>query len=132
MLCAADPRRQADLAERVATCGRTPTDFALTGVDSCGLVGLIQEVVVGSDSAIAILCWPAHRARYADLKRAFDLTAAEDRVLARLLDGDVAEKIARSHAVSIDTVRSQIRSVYAKLEVGSREALFKRVSAYVV
>ena len=53
--------------------------------------------------------------RDGDLVRAmFDLTAAEARVAIALLDGADTATIARRHAVSRETVRSQAKSVFAK------------------
>lgn len=55
--------------------------------------------------------------------RAFEeLTPREQQVLAALMDGRTAEQIAKDWVVSITTVRSQIRSVLAKLDVHSQVA----------
>ena len=47
------------------------------------------------------------------------LTAREEQVLAGLMDGLSADAIAERDFVSIATIRSQIRSIHAKLGVGS-------------
>ena len=64
--------------------------------------------------------------RFADLDRAYRLTASEHRVLAGLLAGDEAEKLARHHGVSLETTRTHIRNLYVKMGVKSRESLFAR------
>jgi len=64
--------------------------------------------------------------RFADLDRAYRLTASEHRVLAGLLAGDEAEKLARQHGVSLETTRTHIRNLYVKMGVNSRESLFAR------
>jgi DNA-binding NarL/FixJ family response regulator len=48
------------------------------------------------------------------------LTAREHEVLDRLAAGQRAAKVAEEFVVSVATVRSQIRSILAKLEVGSQ------------
>ena len=50
------------------------------------------------------------------------LTAREQQVLAGLMDGKSAEKIAEDSFVSLATVRSQIRAVLLKLDVNSQLA----------
>lgn len=63
---------------------------------------------------------------------AFKLTVAEGRVLRHLLKGLTAQSIAEQLDVSVETVRTHIRRLYAKMEVGSREALFLRLRAFMV
>lgn len=61
----------------------------------------------------------ADRERMAPFER---LTAREQEVLAGLIDGLSAEKIAEGAFVSLATVRSQIRSILLKLDVNSQLA----------
>jgi len=63
---------------------------------------------------------------------AFRLTSAEGRVLQELIRGQTAQSIAPRLGVSVETVRTHIRSVYTKLEVGSREALFMRLRPFMI
>jgi DNA-binding CsgD family transcriptional regulator len=70
------------------------------------------------------------KARYADLEKVFQLTAAEHRVLLKLLDGQTADEIAELLRVSIETTRSHIRQIYLKLSVTSREGMFSRLRPY--
>lgn len=69
----------------------------------------------------------AFRALYADVERAFQLTPSEYRVLLRMIDGVTAEGIAAATTLSVETVRSHIRHIYAKLGVASREAMFAKI-----
>ena len=62
---------------------------------------------------------------------AFRLTAAEGRVLNHLIQGRTAQAIAEHLGKSVETVRTHIRSVYTKLEVGSREAMFMRLRPFM-
>lgn len=50
------------------------------------------------------------------------LTPAEARILWRLMHGSSVAEIAQAHVVSVETVRSQIRALLAKLEAGSQLA----------
>jgi DNA-binding CsgD family transcriptional regulator len=70
--------------------------------------------------------------RYADLDTIFGLTKAEHRVLLDMLEGFEADRLSEIHAVSIETTRTHIRNIYAKLQVRSREALFHRLLPYRV
>ena len=67
---------------------------------------------------------------YANLAEIFGLTPAEHVVLIDLLDGRAAEAIATHRTVSVETTRSHIRKIYAKLGVNSRELLFRRCQAF--
>lgn len=68
--------------------------------------------------------------RYVDLDAIFGLTRAEHRVLLDMLEGFEADRLAEIHAVSIETTRTHIRNIYAKLQVRSREGLFHRLRPY--
>lgn len=70
------------------------------------------------------------KAAYADLERAFQLTPAEYRVLSRLIEGLTAEGITMAMGLSVETVRSHIRHIYAKMNVASREAMFARIQPF--
>jgi two-component system, NarL family, nitrate/nitrite response regulator NarL len=61
----------------------------------------------------------ADRERLAPFER---LTSREQQVLAGLMDGKSAEKIAEESFVSLATVRSQIRAILLKLDVNSQLA----------
>lgn len=70
------------------------------------------------------------QARYADLDKIFGLTATENRVLLDMLEGLEADRLSEIHSVSIETTRTHIRNIYAKLQVRSREGLFHRLRPY--
>ena len=67
---------------------------------------------------------------FADLRVAFALTNAERDVILKLHLGMTAEKIAAACGISIETVRSHIRSAYLKLGVSSREEMFRKLHPY--
>jgi DNA-binding CsgD family transcriptional regulator len=70
--------------------------------------------------------------QWADFAASARLTTAEHEVVARLLQGFSAEEIAARQHVSVETVRSHIRHAYGKLEVSSREQMFRRLEPYRV
>lgn len=70
------------------------------------------------------------QARFADLQQVFQLTRAEHDTLQHMIDGHTAEEVANIKGVSIETIRSQIRQIYVKLNVKSREALFFRIRPF--
>lgn len=63
---------------------------------------------------------------------AFGLTATEGKVLRLLLSGATAHEAAAQMHVSIETVRTHIRHLYAKTGVNSREGLFTRFRPFMV
>lgn len=92
----------------------------ITDGDSAPYYGLIAR------------CTDDVNAQLMGVEEAFRLTAAELRVLKLLLKGQTAQAIAVSLSVSIETVRTHIRRLYTKLEVGSREALFMRLRPFMI
>jgi DNA-binding CsgD family transcriptional regulator len=71
-------------------------------------------------------------ARYGSLDEAFRLTPSEHEVLLALLDGHDVDKVAENRRVSVETIRSQVRQIYAKLEVKTREGLFRRALPFLI
>ncbi|MEM8695437.1 MAG: helix-turn-helix transcriptional regulator [Pseudomonadota bacterium] len=69
---------------------------------------------------------------FAPLDSAFHLTRAEHAVLTHMLEGLTASKCASRIGSSIETVRSHIRSIYAKMDVNSREEMFAKIIRYSV
>jgi DNA-binding CsgD family transcriptional regulator len=67
-----------------------------------------------------------------DFGQVFQLTRSEAAVVGRMLDGATAEEVATALAISVETVRTHIRNVYGKIEVNSREALFRKLAPYVL
>ena len=60
----------------------------------------------------------------ADLGIKYSLTSAEQRILKDLLTGLKADDIAEAREISVETVRTHVRRLYAKMNVSSREGLF--------
>lgn len=87
--------------------------------------------VFGATNKALLILHPLHALPVLDpflLGHAFDLTPAEAQIAAAMAGGARPEDIARRRSVSAQTVRTQVRSVYAKLDV-AREADLVRVLA---
>jgi DNA-binding CsgD family transcriptional regulator len=56
------------------------------------------------------------------------LTAAEAEVAERMCEGRTLPQIARLRGVSVNTIKSQVRQIFRKLEVDSRVALVRRLA----
>lgn len=67
---------------------------------------------------------------WADLNEVFGLTPAETAIVKRFIAGERADEMAEALGVTIETVRTHIRRIYAKLGINSREQLFSLVSPY--
>jgi len=61
----------------------------------------------------------------------FGLTSAEQRVVRHLLQGSRLSNVARSLDVSIETVRSQLKSAYGKIGVQRQSDLVRLLSQYL-
>jgi DNA-binding CsgD family transcriptional regulator len=59
---------------------------------------------------------------------ASDLTIAEQAVAEQLCEGRTLAQIARLRGVSTNTVKSQVRQIFRKLNVESRVALVRKIS----
>ena len=59
---------------------------------------------------------------------AVGLTTAEQAVAGFLCDGRTLAQVARLRGVSLNTVKSQVRQIFRKLNVDSRVALVRKLS----
>jgi DNA-binding CsgD family transcriptional regulator len=87
----------------------------------------------GRDAAFLVTIQPmdeTDRYLWADMAAAFGLTASENRVVRLLISGLSVEALARDLSISIETVRTHVRRVYAKLGVNGREQMFSVVLPY--
>lgn len=131
-LGAIDGTQHALLSEVIAASTETTRCWELLSADDRHILMQIRRLAEIDRTVIAVTFWRTQKPRFANLNRVFDLTKAEHAVLLKLLSGSVADSIAECHGVSLDTVRTQIRSIYAKLDVSSREGLFNKVMPYMV
>jgi DNA-binding NarL/FixJ family response regulator len=76
--------------------------------------------------SIARVIFKNIRSQQGDKKEKVYLSSRESEVLTGLVNGLTYKMIAQRHFISVDTVRSYIRSVYEKLEVHSRSEAIVR------
>ena len=114
--------------------------FEALGADPVVLVALMLFFLVVSALALASAEWGLDQSFGCELDGAPDfdarrqesltvqgaLTPRESEVLSFLLRGCTAGEIAKTLQVSTNTVRSQIRSIYQKLDVHNRGELLRR------
>lgn len=115
--------------------GTEPTSYSLPRTDQDGhLVFRAKRIDARRGEGVVSLIIRDSAARqvpkYADLTRTLGLTRSEAAVISALLSGETAEQAATRLQITLDTARTHIRNVYAKLGVSSREALFARLSPY--
>lgn len=67
---------------------------------------------------------------WSDFHKVFGLTPAETVVVKRIVGGEAAEAIAGELSVALDTVRTHVRRIYAKVGVANREQLFSKISPF--
>jgi len=83
--------------------------------------------------SIARVIFKNIRSQQSDKKEKVYLSSREAEVLSGLVNGLTYKMIAEKHFISVDTVRSYIRSVYEKLEVHSRsEAIVRALNDKLV
>ena len=66
------------------------------------------------------------------LESVFQLTPAERKVVEKLFAGCTAEEIGDGFHLSIGTIRVHIRHIYDKLNVCSREAMFRKILPFML
>lgn len=83
--------------------------------------GVVIRLESTDDPGVRLTCL-VHRASPTPL------TAAEAAVAERLCDGRTLAQIAHLRGVSVNTIKSQVRQIFRKLEVDSRVALVRRLA----
>lgn len=132
-LAAVNPAHQADLDKLV----HAPTPVAILRAFRCHENGdhfVIQAQGIGHHAGLPVKGLQVRPLRddfgdrnFDHLRQLFKLTRAEYAVLLEMLRGNTADEISRHRASSVETVRTQIRQIYAKVGVSSRERLFRTV-----
>jgi DNA-binding CsgD family transcriptional regulator len=110
----------------VLQSGQAGRSFLLIGRRISGANGdsLIGLRIARTDTAA--------RPVYANVAAAFGLTVAEDGIVQLLLTGNTAHDAARNLGISVETVRTHVRNIYAKLDVNSREGFFYKLHTFRV
>ncbi len=71
-----------------------------------------------------------HSPKLANIAQVFGLTSSEAKTAVALFEGESVTGIASLHKVSVGTVRTHVRQIYAKLGTGNREQFFRRLQAF--
>ncbi len=66
-----------------------------------------------------------------DVTSAFGLTAAEQQIVRRLVNGQSATDISEALGIAVLTVRTHIKRAYSKIGVHSKEQLFARLMGFL-
>ena len=123
------------LHDFVVNSGQSLTSWSMRRMDGDGrLIFRTRRITGGREGAVYGVTFfgsgTGFQPRFLELEEVFHLTRSEHRVLMELANGHETEFIARMLKVSIETIRSHIRSIYRKLNVRSREALFYKMQPY--
>ncbi|MEY4554906.1 MAG: hypothetical protein RL093_25 [Pseudomonadota bacterium] len=93
-----------------------------------------ETIVPPAASPAWLLTWQAmgdpDRYLWSDIGANLRLTPSETRILRSLLDGMSVDQTAGQLSVSVQTARTHVRRIYAKLGVSNREQLFAAVLPY--
>ncbi len=104
-------------------------------VIALSLVASRSGKVFGASDKVLLIVHPMHAMPVLDpflLGHAFDLTPAEAQVAVATVSGARPEDIARQRGVAVQTVRTQVRSVYAKLDVTHQADLMRVLASLPV
>jgi len=118
--CAASRRRAPRTSDPAALLARLLTDCRPLVVEERP-GGLVVRLEPLDDPKVRLTC-VLHRASPAPL------TATEAAVAERLCEGRTLAQIAHLRGVSVNTIKSQVRQIFRKLEVDSRVALVRRLA----
>ena len=127
-----DAKRTEALRSFLAQLGAVPTAFAhprRTG--EAYFIIRAERLAVANDPQAIVLCLQNSAAEdryiWADFGSVFALTRSEVIVIKQLVSGNGADQIANALGVSVETVRTHIKRIYAKVSVSNREQLFQAV-----
>jgi len=115
-------RRPARAGDAAALIAKILDGSRITSIEQlAGGLAFHLETGESAGTGCSITC-VLRDAGHADL-----LTACEREVAAQLCDGRTRAQIARLRGVSINTVKSQVRQIFRKLDVDTRVGLVRRL-----
>ena len=136
VLSTANPLHQSDLAGTILSSGAVWSTGCIPRSDGDGFLIVRSQRISWDPEAAYGVCFSGtgsdFKDEHAEFRGAFNLTNAEHRVVMAMLDGLEPREIAEEQGVSIETTRSHVRAIYAKLGVSSRQALFRKLRAFRV
>jgi DNA-binding CsgD family transcriptional regulator len=136
-LALGDPGRLDDLRRLVRNCDRSLSTFAIKRRKGEGF-WLVRAREIGASARgrfiglVLVLSDAAFKPAYADIEEVFHLTPTEHRLLMHMVDGATLQDAAERMNFSIETGRTHIRHIYAKMDVSSREGMFARLRPHRV
>jgi DNA-binding CsgD family transcriptional regulator len=107
--------------ETLALLGRVMANPATLTVEECAGAVIVRILSRHADAACTLTCVAK------DAQARSTLTPCEQAVAEHLCNGLTLAQTARLRGVSINTVKSQVRQVFRKLNVDSRVALVRRL-----
>lgn len=140
-ICACDPDFNEVLLNAIArvshsrapetlVCGtRTPHKFRLSIL--LQPIARAQAINAEQDWNVACLVFPLGRRRIASVRQLmsmFGLSAAEARLARALCHGDTLEEYAQTQGVKITTIKTQLRSVFAKTQTDRQVTLVSLIT----
>ncbi|WP_448660420.1 helix-turn-helix transcriptional regulator [Sphingomonas sp. CJ99] len=118
------------LATAIAGCAADRTQ--IVSFPSDGQLAVMRATNLGG-GRIGITLGSLDRAdRVRELSACFELTRRESLIVNYLIDGRSPEEIGRIGEMSVQTVRTHIKNIYAKIGVASREQFFSRLIPFLV
>jgi DNA-binding CsgD family transcriptional regulator len=95
---------------------------------------VIQAMAVSGSTDEVVGCRlrsAGSRSEIADLALALGITPAQSGIVRRMILGSSLEQISEETGLSITTVRTHLRNIYARLGISSRDELFRLCLPYV-
>lgn len=129
----ADPCETESLRTFVAASTETVSAWCATQGDGKGILFRAWRIEIDDQMCVGIVFHPAgerYLPQWADFSRVFGLTGSEFRVALRLLDGLQIEAVASAVGITVGTARIHVRNLYGKLNVSSREAMFRLLAPF--
>jgi DNA-binding CsgD family transcriptional regulator len=110
-----------------------PAFHVVQGDAAQGNVVMQAMTVSGAaDEVVGCRLRPAGaRTEIADLAVALGVTPAQSGIVRRMILGSSLEQISEATGLSITTVRTHLRNIYARLNISSRDELFRLCLPYV-
>lgn len=130
-----NPAEQAEFEAFLAAATPEVSAWCTPQVDGDYLLFRAWRIITDGVEAIGLVFHPAgvkYVPTWANFTRVFGLTATEYRVALLLLDGLKVEEAAERMSITVGTVRIHVRNLYAKLEVSSREQMFRLLAPFRV
>jgi DNA-binding CsgD family transcriptional regulator len=126
MVCAATSAGQAALDRGLALLGeQCSSDILLERPDGGRAVAVLMPAVRENVGVLMAPAAPSDAALRRRLEAKFDLTPAEIDIVLRVFATDNVTTIAASRGVSRHTVRTQLKSIYAKMAVSRQAELLR-------